>query len=186
MLDFGLAAAADVAVAVAVPEWITAGATVVGLIAAAVAAYFAFRAFRLEQNRDERADAAGFTPWWAVRVSMSDNGTETKIWGLVLTNSSERVLRSVRVDTTVKQRGDSDTRVPVVFEMAYLPPGQYFMESRRDSTGYPKELRPDEPRPEPLAKRNTHSVISYQLRDSRGTVWEWAEEHGLRRARRRR
>lgn len=162
-----------------IANWITAVATVAGLLAASVAAYFAFRAFRLEQRRDDAAEASGFTPWWAVRMDRDAAGTETKTWGLVLTNSSDRVLRSVRVETTVKRR-ESEDRDPLVFEMASLPPGQYFMASRRDGLGYPRELLDGEPRPEPLAKRNTHSVVAYALRDSRGRRWTWTEERGLR------
>lgn len=158
-----------------VTDWITAAATTVGLIAAGVAAYFAFRAFRLEQRRDARAEAAAFAPWWARRA-----GSVGEEWGLVLTSSSGRVLRDVLVSTRHRRRSGDWVEIP--FQMVRLPPGQYFMQSKHHEQSWPVELLAGEPRPVPIAVGDSHQILAHTLRDSTGQRWEWRPDRGLRRS----
>ncbi len=158
-----------------VTDWITAAATTIGLIAAGAAAYFAFRAFRLEQRRDARAEASAFAPWWARRT-----GPAGEEWGPVLTNSSGRVMRDVIVSTKLRRK--SGEWVPILFEMVRLPPGQYFTRSRHHEPSWPVELIAGEPRPVPIAVSDTHQVLTYRLRDSTGQRWDWEPDRGLRRS----
>lgn len=110
-----------------VPAWIAALSVLLGLVAAPVAAVFAWRALRGALERDERATAYGLSAWW---VGGEVDGNDQ--WGVILSNSSSAVSQDVNVLT----RGNKHPFGEKPITIRTAPPGHYFVRSMPRANPY--------------------------------------------------
>lgn len=156
------------------PDWIAAVASTLAFAAAGLAIYPAWRAFRLEQKRDDRAEVETFSVWWASHPRPGVSGK--KDWGLIVSNSGHRVLWNIDLGIVSRSKAK-----PASVQM--LPPGRYFMHSNETSWDFLTEISSDSQEYSPITEAKTHKVTGYSLTDSSGTRWAWEPAAGIRRAR---
>jgi hypothetical protein len=156
------------------PDWIAAVASTLAFAAAGLAIYPAWRAFRLEQKRDDRAEVETFSVWWASHPRPGVSGK--KDWGLIVSNSGHRVLWNIDIGIVSRSR-------PKPASVQMLPPGRYFMHSNETSWDFVTEISSDSQEYSPITDAKTHKVTGYSLTDSSGTRWSWEPASGIRRSR---
>jgi hypothetical protein len=162
-----------------VPAWIEALATFGALIAATLAAYFAWRGLRAEADRTERAEAQGLSAWWVTGPLDGE-----VVWAVVVSNSSTGVYRNVVVNAL----GNSHPRGPEGFTIRMLPPGQWLIRSLSrtgvSAWGPKRRLNPAEfELLDPLLDARRWDVTSIRFHDGAMREWVWTTTDGLNRPR---
>jgi hypothetical protein len=155
------------------PDWIAAIASTLAFAAAGLAIYPAWRAFWLEQKRDDRAEVETFSVWWASHPR--PGAPDKKDWGLIVSNSGHRVLWNIELG--IVSRGK-----PKPARVQMLPPGRYFMHSNETAWDFLVEISAGTEEYSPITEAKTHKVTHYSLTDSSGTRWAWEPAAGIRRA----
>jgi len=150
------------------PNWIQAVATILALVVAAIAVFPAWKAYLGERRRDERAHAIGVSAWW---------GKYDDKVGVMISNSQASLIRRVVMKVVAN---DYET----THELAFLPQGDFFIESRRGTARptweFPERVSSGDPLPTPLSKsKHRHRIISLHFVDADNSTWNWSPQDGL-------
>lgn len=124
-----------------------------------------------ELERDRRAVAGSLQAWW-----VTDQSSEKARWGVILSNASP--VPSVFHDVELEVKGNKKSSQ---IRVATAPPGQYFIESNKESANaweFPRAVA-DPTALTPLAKSSTHTVTRITFTDQLGTRWCWTAKSGL-------
>ncbi|HYN94856.1 MAG TPA: extracellular solute-binding protein [Pilimelia sp.] len=165
-----------------VAQWVSAVATVVALIFAAVAAVAAQRVYGVESKRDQlnaqdraqqalalkRAQGALVSAWWNLRAG----GEPAHQWGVYLRNASETPV--YRATLSVVDLHNSNTTVAL--EVPVIPPGETTFHPVSLPTG-PGHAAPA---PAPVDSDAQHAAdfrVEMSFTDSAGVRW-FRDQHG--------
>lgn len=155
-----------------VPNWIAAIGTAGALLAAILAAYFAWRSLRHQQGADRTQRAAGLSAWW---VDGLLDGRQ--VWGVVVSNTSDAVFRNVSISPVVNDIGNQSR-----IRFTALPPGRYFVESlaKIEPRVWASEISlRDDQGLRPVTDANKRNIREITYTDPSANRWVWSPDDGL-------
>ncbi|WP_345763879.1 hypothetical protein [Diaminobutyricibacter sp. McL0608] len=162
------------------PNWLDLLVTAAGMVAASVAAVFAWRTFKEDRVRDARRAALGVSAAWAT-AHLDDEDREA--WGVLVHNAASTAFHDVLI--TVLGNNHQRGAEPIAFKK--LQPGRYFIESHGKTAqrAWGRQTVIAEHERVKLAESHAKKVQSLEFTDSLGTRWRSSTEGGLRSAPRR-
>ncbi|MHC6219787.1 hypothetical protein [Arthrobacter sp. MMS24-S77] len=163
-------------------EWITAFCSLFALIAAAWAALTAARVHKIERDRDLKADEeklkaqAGKVAAWSASHVGSDGGVLA--YGVVVNNGSTTPIFDV-----VLEAQDVPGKLRPL-NLRLLPPGQYFVESHKDRSGWALADHTSALAgfTRPITRKENWCVTRLAFRDAQNNVWSRTNAGLLERA----
>lgn len=145
-------------------------------MAAAGAAYFAWRSLRSDDDREARRQASGLIAWW-VHGPLERGGGKAEVWGLIVYNSSPIVFQDVEIEAV----GNSHKKAGKTIGFRTLPPGEFFVESMPYSAatawGLPERVVNHDL--SPLTNADKRRVHSIRFTDMAARRWVWGAKTGL-------
>ncbi|HWU59188.1 MAG TPA: hypothetical protein VN045_10755 [Microbacteriaceae bacterium] len=156
-----------------IPNWIAAVSTALALLAAGVAAYFAWRALRAENEREARRNAVGLSAWW---VKGDVDGEE--VWGIMICNDAVAVFHDIMIQAV----GNSHKKAGRTIDFRTLPPGHFFVQSMpytSDRPWGPKISLKDDAAFVPLTDADSRRVEAIHFTDTAARSWTWSHSNGL-------
>lgn len=156
-----------------VPNWIMAVATVLGLIAAGGAAFFAWRTLTNDKARALRAQAQLISAWWAT----DPPETPQRRWGVLVVNRSTQPV----FDFSLHASGNRHPRAGDAPVIRMLPPGASMIcVGSPDTYAWSIQSKVNDENLQPLSYSKEHSVDRFEFTDAAGVAWRWAPASGLR------
>lgn len=158
-----------------VPNWIAAVSTALALIAAGIAAVFAWRSLQRDASRDERSRALGLSAWWVTGILR-----EKEVWGILISNSASTTFH----DVSIRAVGNTHSKAKATIDLRTLPPGRYLVQSMPKTADQPwgaKVALTDDIALQPLTNANSRNVQSIDFTDSSALQWRWSPTSGLER-----
>jgi hypothetical protein len=156
-----------------VPNWIAALGTAGALIAAILAAYFAWRSWNHQQGADRTQRAIGLSAWWVDGLMEG-----RQVWGVVVSNTSDAVFRNITISPVIN---DVDNRSGIRFTA--IPPGRYFIESlvKTEPRVWASEIAlRDDQGLRPVTDANRRNIREITYIDPSGNRWRWSPDRGRR------
>ncbi|GAA3092848.1 hypothetical protein JOF29_007029 [Kribbella aluminosa] len=156
-------------------EWVSALAALGALVAAVFAGIAAWRLYKIEDDREQRAQARQVSAWISVKLDDQDEP-----YGIELTNGS---LAPV-YDVTIRSTNRNGVEQPAL-NLTVLPPGRFFAERAESKYHW------DHPDPaddfscplRPVARTDKWQVRELIFRDSANVTWDRDAAGVLRKSR---
>lgn len=159
------------------PNWIEALSTAAALLAATAVAVYGWKQYQIDRSREAKSRAFGLSAWWVTLPSATDG---KKLWGIVVSNTSDAVFYNVNVVA----RGARNSAEETSFVIRTLPPGRCFVET--NWTGhvwqFPRALGHGE-ESSPVLGSGSHGIASFTYTDTATRSWTWTPDNGLRETR---
>ncbi|MBB6404246.1 hypothetical protein [Arthrobacter sp. AZCC_0090] len=153
------------------PEWISAFCSLFALVAAAWAALTAARVHKIERDRDVKADedklkaqAGRVAAWSAVHLDAKGSALA---YGVVVNNGSTTPI----FDVVLEAQDVPGKLRPLTLRL--LPPGQYFVESHKDRSGWALAEHTSALAgfTRPITRKENWCVTHLAFRDAQNNLW---------------
>ncbi len=156
--------------------WLQGIGSILAVVAASAAAYFAWHQFRLDVDRTAKHNASGLTAWWAIY----HDGT----WGIIVENSSSSTFSTVNVRYCYVAKNQSQAPVKDSITLQVVPPGTHFIAVTLNGAETQKlwdrtTTIHDHRDLHPILYSTRFLVYEITYKDGIGQPWRWSADAGL-------
>lgn len=156
--------------------WLQGIGSILAVVAASAAAYFAWHQFRLDVDKTAKHNASGLIAWWAKH----QDGT----WGIIIENSSTSTFSMVNVRYCYVAKNQSKAPVDENITLQVVPPGVHFVAVTLNGAETQKLWDRtitihDRSELHPILYSTRFQVYEITYKAGIGQQWRWSADAGL-------